>query len=78
MAESFALDRWHTFDHDVDGLVHGAQLIPGHAAVLSRIRLRDVHNAEGLLVVQEGGPLGREIAAHFGPGDFRSWSGETR
>lgn len=64
-----------TFDHDVDGVVHGAERIPRQAAVLSCIRLRHVHNAKRLLVVQERRALGREIAADFAPGDFRSWSG---
>lgn len=56
--------------------MHGAELIPGHAAVVSCVRLRHIHNAKGLLVVQERRPLGREIATDFGPGDFRSGSGE--
>lgn len=55
--------------------MHGAELIPRQAAVLSCIRLGHVHNAKRLLVVQERRPLGREIAADFAPGDFRSWSG---
>lgn len=55
--------------------MHGAKLIPRQAAVLPCVRLRHVHNAKRLLVVQERRPLGREIAADFAPGDFRSWSG---
>lgn len=65
----------HTFDRDVDGVVHGAELIPGGAAVIPSVWLWHVHNAKGPLVVQEGCALGWEIAAHFGPGDFRSGPG---
>lgn len=55
--------------------MHRTQLIPRHAAVISRIRLGDVHNTKSLLVLQEKHSLGWEIAAHFGPGDFRGWPG---
>lgn len=65
-----ALHHRHTFDHDVDGVVHRAQPVPGGAAVISCVWFGHVHNAKGPLVVQEGGALGWEIAAHFGPGDF--------
>lgn len=46
-------NQGHTFDHDVDGVVHRAELVPGQAAVLPCIRLRHVHDAKRLLVVQE-------------------------
>lgn len=59
----------------MDGVVHGAELIPGQAAVLPCIRLGHVQDAKCLLVVQERCALGREVAADFAPGDFRSWSG---
>lgn len=68
-------NRWHTIDRDADGVVHRAQPVLGRAAVVSCVRLRHVHNAKGPLVVQEGFSLGGEIAAHFGPGDFRGWPG---
>lgn len=71
MSEEDASQR--TFDHDVDGVVHWAELIPGHAPVTSCVRLWNVVNAKGPLVVQERRALGWQIAAHFGPRDFRGW-----
>lgn len=65
----------HTFDTDADGVVHRAVPIPGRAPVFSRVRLGHVHDAQRLLVVQEEGALGGEVAAHFGPGDIRGGPG---
>lgn len=65
----------HTFDTDADVVVHRAVSIPGRAPVFSRVRLRHVHDAQRLLVVQEEGALGGEVAAHFGPGDVRGGPG---
>lgn len=73
--EAADFNLWHTVDRDADGVVHRAQPVLGRAAVVSCVRLRHVHNAKGPLVVQEGFSLGGEIAAHFGPGDFRGWPG---
>lgn len=70
-----ALHHAHTFDRDADGLVHRAQRIPGGAAVLSRVRLRHVHDPQRLVVVQERRALGRELAAHFGPRYLRGGPG---
>lgn len=55
--------------------MHGAQLVLGRAAVIPSVRLGHVHDAERLLEVQERFPLGREVAAHFAPGNFRGWTG---
>lgn len=70
-----ALHHGRTFDRDVDGVVHRAEPIPGGAAVISCVWFGHVHDAQGLLVVQEGCALGWEIAAHFVPGDFRGGPG---
>lgn len=59
----------------MDGVVCGAQLILGSAAVISSVGFGDVHNAQRLLVVQEGRASGREFAAHFEPGNLRRGSG---
>lgn len=67
--------RRQTFDHDVDVVVHWAQLILRRAAVISRIRLRHIHDSEGPLVVQEVCALCRELATLFGPGDIRGGPG---
>lgn len=64
-----------TFDLDLDGVVHSTQLVPGSAAIISSIRLGHVADAQRPLVVEEGGALGREVAAHFAPGDF--WGGSV-
>lgn len=55
--------------------MHGAQLVLGRAAVIPSVRLEHVHDAERLLEVQERSPLGREVAAHFAPGNFGGWTG---
>lgn len=71
----WAFHRRHTFDHDMDGVVHRTELIPGRTAVIPCIRRWHVHNTKSPLKVKEKRSLGWEIATHFGPGDFRGWPG---
>lgn len=64
-----AFHHWHTFDADADGVVHRAVPVPGGAAVVSRVRLRHVDDAQRLVEVRVERALGGELAAQFGPGD---------
>lgn len=75
LAWYFVLHHRQTFDRDVDGVVHWTEPVPGGAAVISCVWFWHIHNTQRLLVVQEGCALGREITAHFSPGDFRGGPG---
>lgn len=57
-----------TFDGDTDGVVDGAKPVLGSAAVFSSVRVGHIVDAQRLLEVQERRPLGRQLAAHLGPG----------
>lgn len=64
-----------TFDRDTDCVVDSAERVLGSAAVISSVRVGHIVDAQRLLEVQERRPLGRQLAAHLGPGHLRGWPG---